>query len=125
MGSLGHSAGRKCGVVRIIPSGCLAEGVIAPLTFEGLRPGTTDEWLFASEIKCGELPFTRITSLRLMAHVADRSKLGSWAMFLVPIMDKVNRRLATNLDLQGVTKVVVKIRCVLRNVQSPRRGFAS
>lgn len=47
-------------------------------------------------------------------------------MFLIPIMDQLNRTLlTTDLDLQGVSKMVVKIRCVLRNVQSPRRGFAS
>jgi len=41
-------------------------------------------------------------------------------------MEKLNRTLlATDLDLQGMSKLVVKIRCVLRNVQSPRRGFAS
>jgi Methylamine utilization protein MauJ len=104
----------------------LPEGVIGPVRFEGLRPGTTDEWVFSSDIKCAELPFTRITSLRLIADVVDKSTLGSWGIFLIPIMDKLNRTLlATDIDLQGVSKLVVRIRCVLRNVQSQRRGFAS
>jgi hypothetical protein len=61
-----------------------------------------------------------------VAHVTDRSKLGAWGMFLIPIMDKLNRTLLpTDLDLEGVSKLMVRIRCVLRNVQSPRRGFAS
>jgi hypothetical protein len=104
----------------------LPEGVGGPVRFEGLRTGTTDEWLFVSEIKCGELPFARIKSLRLIAHVIDRSKLGAMGMFLIPIMDKLNRTLLeTDLDLQGISKLMVRIRCVLRNVQSPRRRFAS
>ena len=104
----------------------LPEGVVGPVRFQGLRSGTTDEWLFVSEIKCGELPFTRIKSLRLIAHVTERSQLGAMGMFLIPIMDKLNRTLlATDLDLHGINKLVLRIRCVLRNVQSPRRGFAS
>ena len=104
----------------------LPEGVVGPVRFDGLRSGTTDEWLFISEIKCHELPFTRIKSLRVVAHVSDRSKLGATGMFLSPIMDKFNRTLLpTDLDVQEINKLVVTIRCVLRNVQSPRRGFAS
>jgi hypothetical protein len=104
----------------------LPEGVAGPVSLEGLRSGTTDEWLFVSEIKCAELPFTRIKSLRLIAHVTDRSRLGAMGMFLIPIMEKVNRTLlTTDLDLRGISKLIVRIRCVLRNVQSPRRGFAS
>jgi hypothetical protein len=104
----------------------MPEGVVGPVKLEGRRPSTTDEWLFVSEIKCGEIPFTHIESLRLIAHVADRSKLGAKGVFLIPIMHKLNSTLlATDLDLSGMNKLVVKIRCVLRNVQSPRRGFAS
>ena len=104
----------------------LPEGICGPVRFEGLRSGTTDEWLFVSEIKSGELPFTRIKSLRLIAHVTDRSQLGAMGMFLIPIMDKLNRTLLpTDLDLVGITKLILRIRCVLRNAQSPRRGFAS
>jgi hypothetical protein len=104
----------------------LPEGVCGPVRFEGLRSGTTDEWLFVSEIKSGELPFTRIKSLRLIAHVTDRSQLGAMGMFLIPIMDKLNRTLLpTDLNLVGISKLILRIRCVLRNAQSPRRGFAS
>ena len=46
-------------------------------------------------------------------------------MFLIPIMDKMSGTLLrTELDLQGVNKLVIRIRCVLRNTQQPRRGFA-
>ena len=104
----------------------LPEGRIGPVRFEGARPRTTDEWLFVSEIKCAELGFTRIGALRLIAHLGDRAKLGAMGMFLIPMADKLNRTLlTTDLDLQGITKLVVRIRCVLRNVQSPRRGFGS
>lgn len=101
------------------------EGVIAKVRFAGARPRTTDEWLFVSEIKCPELPFTRIGALRLIAYVHDRSKLGAMGMFLIPIMDKMNGTLlCTDVDLQGVTKLVIRVRCVLRNAQEPRRSFA-
>jgi hypothetical protein len=104
----------------------LPEGVCGPVRFEGLRSGTIDEWLFVSEIKCAELPFTRIKSMRLIAHVTDRSTLGAMGMFLIPIIDKLNRTLLpTDLDLVGISKLRVRIRCVLRNAQSPRRGFSS
>jgi hypothetical protein len=136
----GHMLGQLAPVMHLLvgPANCptveqilakeenLPEGVAGPVRFEGLRSGTTDEWLFVSEIKPSELPFTSIKSLRLIAHVTDRSKLGAMGMFLIPMMDKLNRTLlATDLDLQGIKKLVVRVRCVLRNAQSPRRGFAS
>ena len=96
------------------------------MTFDGRRAGTTDEWIFRSELKCAELPFARIGALRLIAYVPDRSKLGAMGMFLVPIMEKMNvTTLTTDLDLAGVGKLVILVRCVLRNVQGPRRGFAA
>lgn len=102
------------------------EGVFTKVRFAGARTGTTDEWLFVSEIKCPELPFTRLTALRLIAHVIDRSELGTMGMFLVPIIDKMNGTLRrTDLDLEGVSKLVIRVRCVLRNAQEARRGFAS
>jgi hypothetical protein len=104
----------------------LPEGVVGPVRFQGLRSGTTDEWLFVSEIKCRELPFTHLGALRLIAHVNDRSRLGAMGMFLIPIMDKMNRTLLhTDLDLASVNKLVIRVRCVLRNAQEARRGFAS
>lgn len=104
----------------------LPEVVIAKVRFGGLRAGTTDEWLFVSEIKCPELPFSSISTLRLVAYVQDRSALGAMGMLLIPIMEKMNgTMLCTELDLQGVSKLVIRVRCVLRNTQQPRRGFAS
>ncbi len=45
-------------------------------------------------------------------------------MFLGPIADKMNRTLLnTALELDGLYKLVIRIRCVLRNVQSARRTF--
>jgi hypothetical protein len=104
----------------------LPDGVVAKVRFAGLRTGTTDEWLFVSEIKCPELPFSSIGALRLVAHVPDQRALGVMGMLLIPIMDKMKRTLLlTELDLHGVSKLVIRVRCVLRNTQQPRRGFAS
>ena len=103
----------------------LPQGVVGPVRFEGVRPGYTDEWLFTSDIKPAELEFTRIASLRLIAYLGQ-SKLGAMGMFVIPVAKKMNRTLlATDLDLTSASKLVVRIRCVLLNVQSPRRGFAS
>jgi hypothetical protein len=103
----------------------LPQGRIGPVRFEDARPGYTDEWLFISEIKPAELDFRRITSLRLIAYLGQ-SKLGAMGMLVIPVAEKMNRTLlTTDLDLTGAKKLVVRLRCVLRNVQSPRRGFAS
>lgn len=103
----------------------LPQGVIGPARFEGQRPGYTDEWLFTSDIKPAKLEFTRIASLRLIAYLGN-SKLGAMGMLMIPVAEKMNRTLlAADLDLTGASKLAVRIRCVLRNVQSPRRDFAS
>ncbi|WP_431064498.1 methylamine utilization protein MauJ [Methylotuvimicrobium sp.] len=103
----------------------LPQGAFGPARFEGIRPGYTDEWLFTSDIKPAKLEFTRIVSLRLIAYLGN-SKLGAMGMFMIPVAEKMNRTLlAADLDLTGVSKLAVRIRCVLRNVQSPRRDFAS
>lgn len=103
----------------------LPQGRLGPVRFEDARPGYTDEWLFISEIKPAELDFTRITSLRLIAYLGQ-SELGAMGMLVIPVAEKMNRTLlTTDLDLTGASKLVVRLRCVLRNVQSPRRGFAS
>jgi len=76
-------------------------------------------------IRPAELDFRRITSLRLIAYLGQ-SKLGAMGMLVIPVAEKMNRTLlTTDLDLTGASKLVVRLRCVLRNVQSPRRGFAS
>lgn len=104
----------------------LPDWVIAKVRFAGLRTGATDEWLFVSEIKCPELPFSSIGALRLVAYVPDRTALGAMGMLLIPIMDKMSGTLLrTELDLQGASKLLIRVRCVLRNTQQPRRGFAS
>lgn len=103
----------------------LPQGVIGPARFEDIRPGYTDEWLFTSDIKPAKLEFTRIASLRLIAYL-DKSKLGAMGMLMIPVAEKMNRTLlVADLDLTGASKLAVRIRCVLRNVQSPQRGFAS
>ncbi len=62
--------------------------------------------------------FSRIASLRLVAKPPDH-------IFLKLIADKMNRTsMSTDLELEGVSKLVVRIRCVLRNVQSAKRGFS-
>jgi len=103
----------------------LPQGFIRPVRFEDIRPGYTDEWLFTSDIKPEKLGFTRICSLRLIAYLG-KSKLGPMGMFMIPVAEKMNRTLlSADLDLTCASKLVVRIRCVLRNAQSPRQGFAS
>jgi hypothetical protein len=96
----------------------LPEGVAMPVTFAGLNGAVTDEWLFVSEVKPQELPFARISSLRLATNPTLPHLYGL-------IAHKMNRTLmSTELDLAGVSKLVVRIRCVLRNLQQPKRGFS-
>jgi len=96
----------------------LAEGTAVPVTFAGPNGIHTDEWLFVSEIKPKDLSFTAIRSLRLIARPNDHIFLGG-------IARKMNGTLmSTDLDLQDVSKLVVRVRCVLRNVQSQKRGFS-
>ena len=96
----------------------LPEGDAFPVTFAGPNGAATDEWLFTCEIKPAELRFSRITSLRL---VARRNKY----LFLHDIAETMNRTLMrTDLDLSGVSKLIVRVRCVLRNMQLPKRGFS-
>ena len=96
----------------------LPEGGFFPVTFTGRNGATTDEWLFVSELKPSKVPFSKVASLRLAASPNNH-------MFLGPIAGKMNRTLlTTDLDLADVAKLVVRVRCVLRNRQSPRRGFS-
>jgi hypothetical protein len=96
----------------------LPEGGYGPVSFTGLNGAVTDEWLFVSENKPERLGFSKIGSLRLVAQPNDDILLG-------PIADKMNRTLMrTDLELDGLSKLVIKIRCILRNLQAPKRGFS-
>ena len=96
----------------------LPDGGFFPVTFRGRNGAATDEWLFVSEIKPKDLPFSKIATLRLVANA------GNHFMF-VPIASKMNRTLmSTDLDLTGLSKLVVRVRCVLRNRQSAKKGFS-
>ena len=96
----------------------LPEGTGLPVTFAGLNGALTDEWLFVSESKPQEWKFSKIGSLRLIAKPNNHIFLGS-------IAGKMNRTLmSTDLNLEGVSKLVIRIRCVLRNLQLPKRGFS-
>jgi len=96
----------------------LPEGTALPVTFAGLNGALTDEWLFVSENKPEKLGFSRIGSLRLVARPNNH-------LFLSGIADKMNRTLmSTDLELENVSKLVIRIRCVLRNLQSPKPGFS-
>jgi hypothetical protein len=96
----------------------LPDGGLFPVTFTGRNGTATDEWLFVSEIKPRELLFSKVASLRLIAPPNAH-------MFLGPIAHKMNRTLmSTDLDLADLSKLVVRVRCVLRNRQQPRRGFS-
>lgn len=96
----------------------LPEGGFFPVTFTGRNGGATDEWLFVSEVKPRDLPFSKVASLRLVAKPVNHLMFG-------PIASKMNRTLmSTDLDLRGISKLVARVRCVLRNRQSPKRGFS-
>jgi len=96
----------------------LPDGGSFPVKFTGRNGAATDEWLFVSEIKPPDLHFSKVASLRLVASPNDD-------MFLGVIGNKMNRTLlSTDLDLVGVSKFVARVRCILRNRQSPKRGFS-
>jgi hypothetical protein len=88
------------------------------VTFTGRMKEGIDEWLFVSEIKPFELAFSKLASLRLVARPNTDLLLG-------PIAAKMNRTLmTTDLDLTDVFKLILRIRCILRNVQGPKLGFS-
>ncbi len=96
----------------------LPDGGSFPVKFTGRGGTATDEWLFVSEIKPRDLHFSKVASLRLVAPPNND-------MFLGVVANKMNRTLlGAHLDLAGVSKFVVRVRCVLRNRQSPKRGFS-
>lgn len=96
----------------------LPEGCDAPVRFDGLNGDLTDQWLFVSENKPETMEFSKIGSFRLVAP-------PNTDIFLGPIADKMNRTLLkTDLDLEGISKAVIRIRCILRNLETPKRGFA-
>lgn len=96
----------------------LPEGTGSLVSFAGARGTALDEWLLVSEIKPAELSFSKIRSLRLVANPNDHLFLGMTA-------DKMNRTLIpTDLDINDVSKLVVRVRCVLRNLQGPKRRFS-
>lgn len=92
---------------------------IAPVCFRGANRGLTDEWLFVSEINPKTFSFEKINSLRLIAAPNNH-------LFLSSIAKKMNETLIkVELEVTEMAKLVVNIRCVLRNLQQPRRGFLS
>jgi hypothetical protein len=93
-------------------------GAAEQVTFAGANGDLTDEWLFFSEIKAQELPIKVVRSVRLIARPNDHLLLGA-------IANRINRTLiGTDLALEDVNKLVVNVRCILRNVQSQRSGFS-
>jgi hypothetical protein len=95
----------------------VADGVAGPVTFAGQNGTLTDEWLFVSDIKPQDLPITNIGSLRLIAPPNEY-------MFLRGIASQMNGTLMkTDIDLRGLSKLLIRVRCVLRNLHSPKRGF--
>jgi len=94
----------------------LPEGGFFPVTFGGQKQGATGEWLFVSDIKPLELPFAKIAPLRLRPNND---------LLLGPIAESMNRTLMpTKLDVAGVIKLIIRVRCVLRNVQGHKLGFS-
>ncbi len=96
----------------------LPEGEDLPVRFDGLNGDLTDEWLFVSENKPEKLGISKIGSLRLVTQPNNHKYRGV-------IAGKMNRTLMrTEFELEGISKLVVRIRCVFRNLESPRRGFS-
>jgi hypothetical protein len=96
----------------------LPVGAALPVKFAGVNGRLADEWIFLTEIASGKLDFSTVASLRLIAPPLEDMLLG-------PIAAKMNRTLLrTDLDLDGVTHLVFRIRCILRNQQAPKRGFS-
>jgi hypothetical protein len=96
----------------------LPDGGQGPVTFRGANMGLTDEWLFVSELKPKDLWFTRVGSVRLVSRLNGH-------VFHGLIANNMNGTLMrTDVDLAGVSKLVVKVRCILRNSQQPKRGFS-
>lgn len=90
----------------------------APVTFSSANTATADTWVFSSEIKAKELPIKIVRSVRLIARPNDH-------VFLSLIANRMNSTLiSTDLDVDGVKKLVINVRCILRNVQSQKRGFS-
>jgi hypothetical protein len=91
----------------------LPEGTVIPVTFAGANAPATDEWLFVSEIKAPELSFSKVATLRRVAPSTGHIFVGG-------IVEKMNQTLMrTDLDLAGVSKLVLRVRCILRNPPSP------
>jgi hypothetical protein len=96
----------------------LPEGIGSPVTFVGARGTAPDEWLLVSEMKPMDLSFSRIRSLWLVANPNDH-------LFLRLTADKMNCTLMpTDLDVSDVSKLVLRVRCVLRNLQGPKLKFS-
>ena len=96
----------------------LPEGIASPVTFGGPRGTAPDEWLLVSEIRPKDLSFSTIRSLRVVANPNDY-------MFLRLTADKMNRTLIpTDLDITDVSKLILRVRCVLRNLRGPKRKFS-
>jgi hypothetical protein len=96
----------------------LPDGGVLPVKFAGPNGNLTDEWLFLSEVARDKIGIDKIASLRLVTKPADNFLAG-------PVGAKMNRTLmTTDLDLGDVSQFVFRIRCILRNQQSPKRGFS-
>jgi hypothetical protein len=93
-------------------------GTAEHVTFGGTNKDLTDEWLFFSEIKAQELPIKIVKSVRLIARPNDHLFLGGMANGIN------NTLIGTDLVLDGVNRLVINVRCILRNVQSQKRGFS-
>jgi hypothetical protein len=94
-----------------------ASNSIAPVKFAGRRANLPDEWLLMSEIKPKDLPFSKIGCLRFLVGPTDdvlQTLIGA----------KLNTAsLYTDMVVGDATKLVVLVRCILRNRQSPKTAF--
>jgi hypothetical protein len=96
----------------------LDPGLDSHVTFAGTNRGSSDEWLFFAELKAQSLLITKVKSVRLGVPPNNHELYG-------PIAERFNDTLiTTELDLDGVHKLIINVRCLLRNVQSQQRGFS-
>ena len=90
---------------------------VGRVRFAGRRANSPDEWLLLSEIKPQALPFSKVGCLRFLAGpTAD--------VFQTLIGTKLNSTsMYTDIVMGDATKLVVLVRCILRNRQSLRTAF--
>jgi hypothetical protein len=111
----------ECPTIEEIMAGHIDEQCngLAPVRFEGTSATSEGEWLLGSDIKPADLPFSKVGGLRLVVAPSDAFPYNIYTA-------KLNGSgMTTDIELEDVIKLVVQVRCILRNEQSPKRQFSN